>query len=498
MKDNRLVWIIAGIVAGLATWLMYDAEPGVNWAIWTAAAAAGMLLFLRKPGDNGPIVMGTVAAVIAGGAVVTANELFYGLICLSVILFLALEMLLSTSLRLGAITFGFTVSAPVVAFGIAVVESVRRALDALHLVRSDRARAVVRGIAITVPVVAIFALLLSSADPLFAQWRDTIEEILENLEFLPRTVFFFATLTIVLGAYGFAAKGEPLEGRLVPGETESQPNRWLGSTERLILLASVAALFWIFLLVQLTYLFGNLPLVTGSGMTFAEYARRGFGELTFVASASAALILLSERYGRADDREGLLRAVTIALMVAVLFLLASAFRRVWLYEEAYGFTTSRLYAQAYMIVVATALVALFVEVRGEIQPSRLFRRVFAVATLAFIVLIYWNHEAWIADRNIDRYAQSGKLDTVYLTRDLSPNAVPTVIARIPTLPEPARTELGNAVRLRYTGRHQLLDDRWYVWNRGRAAARDALLGFGVDLKRQPPAPAPVPPPTRVP
>ena len=70
----------------------------------------------------------------------------------------------------------------------------------------------------------------------------------------------------------------------------------------------------------------------------------------------------------------------------MLFLLGSAFNRVLLYEDAYGFTTARLYAQSYMLVVALALIALGLELRNQVSPSRFFRRTFAAGTAVFIVL----------------------------------------------------------------------------------------------------------------
>ena len=79
---------------------------------------------------------------------------------LGVIFFLALEMLLSTDPRLDRLTAVFVVPAPVVAFATAISESLKRATHALHIVRSHRARAMVRGILITIPVIVVFALLL--------------------------------------------------------------------------------------------------------------------------------------------------------------------------------------------------------------------------------------------------------------------------------------------------------------------------------------------------
>lgn len=469
-RRELTLWVAAIAVAALGAWVMYDALPGINWGLWTTAAALGLFLFLRTPPSRAIALPVAAAIVIAFGAAVTADEFMQFLIVLSVIVLLAFEMLLSPDPRIRRITAGFFLSAPIVAFATALMQALDRVSHALRLVRSDRVRSVLRGLAITLPVVIVFALLLSNADPIFAEWREAVANLLSSWDFLPRVVFFFAILTIVLGAYGFAAYAEAKASPL----SERVPRKFLGSTERLILLSSLAVLFWIFLAVQLSYLFGNLPRIQGTGITFADYARRGFAELTVVATASVALILLSERFGRTDGRVGWIRIATYAVLIAVLLLLASAFNRVLLYEEAYGFTTARLYAQAWMLIVAAGLLVLAWEMRGEIDPSQFFRRTFVTATTVFIVLIYWNHHAWIANKNIDRVASTGKLDTVYLTRDLALDAVPTLVERLPTLPEPMRSELQRALMVRYAKQPRLFESEWYEWNLRRSAAKEAL------------------------
>lgn len=472
-----LMWPAALVIAALGTWIIYDAIPGVNWLLWTTAAAAGLLLFLHPARGNRNLVIGleATAVVIAGGAAVTADQFLTALICLAVILMLALAMLLSIDSRAERVTAGFTIIAPAAAFGLALAESVTRGAEALRPIQSSRARAILRGLAITFPVVLIFGLLLAAADPTFADWREAISNLLTSWAFLPRTIFFVGLLAIVLGAYGYADRGTGYDLRgLIITPRSSTRNLWLGSTERLILLAGVAMLFWMFLAVQLSYFFGNLPSIQGSGMTFAEYARRGFAEITVVASCTVLLIVIAERYGSVDQRRGVIRSLTLIVVLAVLFLLGSAFHRVLLYEQAYGFTTARLYAQAYMIVVAASLFALSRELMIELDPSRLFRFAGLAATITFIVLIYSNHEAWIADRNIDLYATTRKLDVVYLTSDLSADAIPTIVSRLATLPEPGKSQLQGALRLRYKRLH---DDRWFEWNLGRARARAASVGL---------------------
>ncbi len=255
--------------------------------------------------------------------------------------------------------------------------------------------------------------------------------------------------------------------------TEREPVRWLGSTERVMLLAAVTALLWLFLALQIGYLFGTRPNAATSDMTFAEYARRGFGELTVVATASALLILLSEQYGQRDRHARLAQRVAYSLVVAVLLLLASAVHRVLLYEAAYGFTTARLYAQAYMTVVAIALVLLAAEIARTLDTGRLFRRTAAVGTVLFVALLYWNHETWIARRNIDRFASTGTLDIAYLANELSPDALPTIVDQLASLPAPTQLELRAAIQTRYATGSTLADGRWFGWNRSRISARAA-------------------------
>jgi len=422
-------------------------------------------------------MLGT-ATLLGAGASVTADPMMYALICLGVMLFLALAMLLAVDPGFRRVTSLFVISAPFVAGGTALGESFTRVVEATRLLRSTRAQAAVRGALITIPIVAIFALLLSNADPTFAGWRDEIGRIIETWSFIPRTIFFVVMLTVVLGAYSFAARA-PVAVTASGVSSTASDKRWLGATERLILISAITALLGLFIAVQLSYLFGNVPTIPGSDMTFAEYARRGFGELTIVATLSIVLILVSERYGRVNGHAGALKVLTITLLLAVIIILASAFYRVRLYEAAYGFTVSRLYAQTYMIVLAAALLALAMGVLSVLDAGILFRRVFAVAVLAFMVLVFWNHEAWIASANIDRYSSTGKLDVEYITRDLSPNAIPVIVGRLASLPDPIRTDLRDAIVARYRNPRILRADRWFEWNYRREQARAALAGMNL-------------------
>lgn len=466
------LWTSASAVAALGAWVLFDARPGVNWLLWTAAAVAGLQLAAQRNDSvrAGNSFLRFAPICIAGAATVNASEQLFVLIALSIIFYLAVQMLVTTRESTRAITMRLVAFAPPVALGKAALHATRRAVEATQLIRSTRARAWVRGLVISVPVLVVFSLLLANADPVFAAMRDAIDQRLVQWDQAPRLIFFAVLLVIVLGAYSYAQGDEPTPHTATIGA----PARWFGSTERLMLFSGVAALLWLFVALQLSYLFGNQPQLPNSGLTFAEHARRGFGELSVVASASALLIIVSQRYGIDGGHPRVLRILTFAVMEAVLLVLVSAFRRVLLYEAAYGFTTDRLYAQVYMVAVAIGLVLLAIEVIGEFDLDRLFRRSVAAATVLFAGLLYWNHEGWIARKNMDRLATNGQLDVAYLVNHLSPRAIPTIVQRLPSVPEPMRSELLGALGERHS---KLVDGgprRWMEWNVADTRAREAF------------------------
>jgi hypothetical protein len=187
-----------------------------------------------------------------------------------------------------------------------------------------------------------------------------------------------------------------------------------------------------------------------------------------------------DRHAQRGAREGAVRFVAWALVGETLLLLVSAFRRVWLYEDAYGFTTTRLYAQTYMIVMALVLLRLAWELRAVVDTRRLSRWAAALGVLAFVTLGYWNHEAWIARTNVERGVRTGVMDATYLVRGLSLDAVPALVRAQGSAPEPVAGTLRDALRARYTG-VRVRDCRWFEWNLRQAQAAHALEAAGLGL-----------------
>jgi hypothetical protein len=357
-----------------------------------------------------------------------------------------------------------------------VGESSRRLLEGVALARSGRDARMLRGALIALPIVAVLALLLSAADPVMARLRVYALQLAQHSTMVPRLVCFVVLGALTLGAYGIAARPvQPADAK--PTE---RPRLEFNDTERLTILGSVSALFALFLALQVSYFFGNIAAVAGNGVTYATYARQGFGELTVAASISTLLVLWLQSHAARGDREGRVRAAALALVFFVQLLLDSAYRRVVLYESAYGYTAARLYAKVYMVIVSLALIALGVEIWGTLDTRRLIRRVALAGVVALIALTYWNHQAWIARRNLARFTVTGHLDEQYLVSGLSANAVPTIVRALAALPDEESARLRAALGKEYGRRWSVpRPSHWYEGSLRSRQAHQALATVGI-------------------
>jgi hypothetical protein len=395
------------------------------------------------------------------------------------------------------------------------------ALQSLGSIRIDaqqtrRLVPVGRGLVLALPVVTVFAGLLMAADSVFASYVLQMTTLrlpfdpslmLAHLAIAGTTAWLYAggaltalasgdsTLLDQAGRYagrlfggGWGARqpaGElPAEGDTRPLPELRRPLLALGWVEAMTVLVAVDALFGSFMLIQAAYFFGGLDTLDRTGMTYSHYARRGFFELVAVACLALALLwglALLARRERPWQRRGF--NIACAVLIALTFgMLASAFQRMLLYEQAYGYTYLRLYTHSFMIWLALVL-GLFLVALLRDRP-RLFTFGSFVSALAYVaVLNLANPDALIVRENLARYQASGKLDAVYLA-GLSADATPALVAALPTLDDTARATIAQALAWQ---RDALTTTEagqgWPSWSLPRARARAALEGATL-----PPAP----------
>lgn len=192
-----------------------------------------------------------------------------------------------------------------------------------------------------------------------------------------------------------------------------------------MLLGSVDMLFALFIVIQARYLFGGHANITIEGYTYADYARRGFYELLMVSFMTMLLALaVNSMTHRKREREALFRALTGIMIGLTLLLLAAAYYRLHLYQDAYGFTRIRVMSGVFMFWLGVLLITLLVTILRH-TPNWFGMGVLLTAAGFVLTLNVINMDGFIARQNITRFDDSGKLDVAYLLT-LSDDAIPVV------------------------------------------------------------------------
>jgi len=221
--------------------------------------------------------------------------------------------------------------------------------------------------------------------------------------------------------------------------------------------------------VQLRYFFGGAELVQETlGLTYAEYARRGFLELVMASGLVLPVLLGADWALRSapPPHRRVLRHLAGLLLALLAVIMASGLERARLYVAAFGWSEIRLYATACMLY----LVGLFAWLAATVLRERRHRFAFGAFVQGLTVLgalHVLNPDAFIVRRNLERAATARPFDAAYAV-SLSGDAVPVLLDALPRLDTRNRCDVATALLHRW-GDPSGPD--WRTWNWGRARAR---------------------------
>ncbi|TWG15086.1 DUF4153 domain-containing protein [Micromonospora taraxaci] len=403
-------------------------SPATTSAVKPAASTAATA---ARPGATGapgraPQVAWAVAtiALVAVGTVRAAGWLF------------ALCLLAAVVTGTLALTGGRSPLGMLIAATLPPAATVRALPWAVRGLQGGRSRSsdapigrILTSLALSAGLLMLFGLLFSSADAVFA---DLVTGLLPDVSSVGVVDWLVRLLLIgggLLGGAFLVSRPPDLEG-LRP----KQP-RTAHRLEWTLPLGMLVALFSVFVLVQLTVLFGGAGhVLRTAGLTYAEYARGGFWQLLAVTALTLLVIAVAARRAPKATRADrlLVRVLLGALTALSLVIVASALYRMQVYADAYGATRLRLVVATIELWLGLLFVLVGVAV-VRLRADWLPRLVIGTAVLALLGLALVNPDRLIAERNVDRYLQTGRLDVGYLS-GLSADAVPALVR----LPEPVR------------------------------------------------------------
>jgi hypothetical protein len=350
--------------------------------------------------------------------------------------------------------------------------------------RFARASGYVGGIGLAAPFVVIFALLFSSADAVFARALENVFDLKRIAEALSETP---GRLVIAL-AFAWPAAGALAALWRVPRDyATSRARSLLAAETATVTLILVAALFAIFVTLQLAYLFGGRNTLDAAAITYSSYARRGFFELIGAVALVGALLFGLELAVRGRGRLYLGAALTLLALTAVV--LASAWYRLDLYQQAYGWTELRFYANAAIAFLALAL-AIFA---WSVSRGRMSYALQPLAMAVVLVALSANAigpSAFVARADIARILDpSGlpadaerTLDADHLV-NLGGGAIVELVDAFPRLPTSQRLYADILLRIELSRRDEDRAPDWQGWNVERERERLALIRARGELLR---------------
>lgn len=293
------------------------------------------------------------------------------------------------------------------------------------------------GLLIAVPIAALLIVLLSGADQAFQGMLESID--LSKFSEKIWTLFLAVPMFILVFSQLFCIRD-------IRRNRREESGKGLDPTILTFFLLGVSLVYVAYLFSQLSYFFNGFLGFLPEGFTHAEYARRGFFELTAVSVINILIVILSTALSRKQgDKLPLgVQLTSLFLCVFSLVLVFTEAAKMKMYMDAFGLTRLRILTTLFMIFLAVVFAALMIHIFVRRFP---YLKTAVVVGAVFVVAInFIGVDRMVAEYNVQAY-QSGALNTVDVDTitELSAAAVPSLIEladdKDPQVAQDARDEL---------------------------------------------------------
>ncbi|MEC0181241.1 DUF4173 domain-containing protein [Paenibacillus peoriae] len=307
---------------------------------------------------------------------------------------------------------------------------------AFRNVKDERKRVlgkVLIGLIIALPLLFIIVSLLASADGMFEKLLSGIPEWIGTWSFgngmvrLIWTCFFtFCFFCYLWGFVHPAPRGTEREAQSSAVPYHEPVAIKFDPVITATVLIVMNLVYVVFVVLQFGYLFGAWEGALPAGTSYAEYARRGFGELVLVTGINFILMISVLKW--TEFSSSILQKINSGLLYILVgcsgVMLYSGYTRLVMYEEAYGYTYTRYLVHAFMIFLG--LLLLIAAVRIHVRQLPLAKYYIVLALVAYVVVNYVGIDVRIAENNLERYRTTSVIDKEYLS-GLSADAIPLLI-----------------------------------------------------------------------
>ncbi|SUY44958.1 membrane protein [Clostridium putrefaciens] len=264
-------------------------------------------------------------------------------------------------------------------------------------------KSILQGILISIPVIFLLGSLLSGADNVFGYYIKNLNEAVtlfrigDSFWQLISSIFVAVYIFGLIWSFRYKFRDE---------SDQYFEKKTMEPIKIITLLIIINMLYLVFTKVQISYLYaGDVKLLPG-GLSYSEYARKGFFELVIVTIINMVLIsFLKAKVTEEDEKLSITLNVLYTLIVGfTLNMMFSAFYKMNMYVEAFGYTRLRILVQLFIILLGIVIILQLIHIWMRIS---MFKPILVVAVMFYLFINFFNIDAFIARKNIEVYKDKG-------------------------------------------------------------------------------------------
>ena len=278
-----------------------------------------------------------------------------------------------------------------------------------------------KALCITIPIVIVIVAILASADSVFNNMIFNILNVFTNIFSSIDFSGFIIRLILIICIYIYISsffynitkyEEEPVL------ENDTNESKKIESMTLKMVLTALNIVYLIFCIIQINSLF-----MQKTNINYADYARQGFFQLMIVSIINLIVILIAKKYGEENNKY--INFMEILMIIFTFIIIVSSAVRMYFYEQAYGYTLLRLLVYCVLLTEAILLIPTILYILNK--HRNLIKTYFTIIVVMYIGMNIINFDAIIANRNINRYIETGKIDLEYLEKETGTDAISNII-----------------------------------------------------------------------
>lgn len=266
---------------------------------------------------------------------------------------------------------------------------------------------VFKAVCFTVIIALVVIGLLSSADSEFSK---IFSGIFKNINIFNVPELTIRIITIVIAFFYFAGFFMNMLDK-ENGLREFEENENVEKKESYTIRMMMTVLNVIYLLFCFTQI---KVLFTEQNIKYSEFARKGFFQLMIVSLINIVMILKANNKNlrETEKQEKYKKTMCIVMVIFTLVIIISAFARMTLYQQNYGYTRLRVLVDLTLITEIILLIPTVIYILEN--KINLIKTYFVIIITMYCIVNFINVDKFIVKNNIDRYKETGNIDLNYL------------------------------------------------------------------------------------